>query len=653
MIEDILVLLTLSFVAVALARRAGLSPILGFIVAGALVGPEGLALVRDSHAIRQIGEIGIVFLMFTIGLEFSLSRLVEERFAVVVLGGLQVLLTATAFALAAAWLWPLSVMAAVTVGVALAMSSTAIVSRLLIEGAEVGSRHGRTMICILLFQDLATIVFLMIMPVLATAAGADAWTALGIALAKGVGVFFVLLFVGRLFVRRGFHRVARLQSPEVFMLAVLVVSIGAAYFAQAAGLSLALGGFMAGMVIGETEFRHQVEADIRPFQDVLLGLFFVTIGMLVDLDQLRRIWPAALAATAALILVKGSLVFVVARASGMVTALAARGALTLAHGGEFGLMLVFLGLQLELLDAPTGQLTLVAILLSMLIAPFVIRHSTALAQRLSGLRLAQSQRGLVSGIESAAHDLGGHVILCGYGRVGRQVAAYLDREGVEYIALDTDVHQLQDSTDRLHPVRFGDARQRVVLLAAGLERAQAVVVTFDDVRATLKTLSHVHALRADITAIARAADEHDIDALLDAGATEVIPDTLEISLTLATHVLTLLGVPLAKVTEHNERIRADRYRLLRGVFRRDREPDDGTRVRVLTLRAGDHAVGRRLGDMPAARLGVKVSAIRRHGIRGAAPDPAMRLASEDALVTRGRPDALDRFAAFLTRGSAG
>lgn len=649
MIETVLVLLLTSFLAVTLVQRIGLSPILGFIIAGLLVGPDGFGILGDNESIRQMGEIGIVFLMFTIGLEFSLSRLVSQGFELLVLGGLQVLLSAALFALATYWFWPESALSALTIGMALAMSSTAIVSRLLVEGSEANSSHGRIAICILLFQDLATIAFLTVMPVLDMQQQGDTLRAIAVALVKGALVFLVLLFAGRLAVQRTLRYLARLRSPESSMLAVLAVGIGGAWFAHTMGLSLALGGFMAGLVIGETEFRHQVEADIRPFQDVLLGLFFITIGMLVDLDLLGDIWPQALAATLLLVLAKALLAYGLARSFSLVAPLAAHCALMLANAGEFGLMLVFLAQQLGLIAPGAAQFTLATILLSMLIAPLLIRHSGSLAWGLTGMHQPRAQRGIVDDIESAAHDLSGHVILCGYGRVGHNIAWYLDREGVEFIALDTDLQQLY-SADETAPVRFGDASQRVVLIAAGLLRAQAVVVSFDDVAATLKTLAHVRAVRPDITAIVRAPDERHIDALLDAGATEVIPDMFEISLTLATHVLTLLGVPITSIMQRNERIRADRYRLLRGLFDRPPPPRNGTRVRIVTLREGDHGVGRRLRDLPTAQLGVRVTAIRRHAIRGAAPDPQMRLAVGDALILSGTPVALARFEAELLYG---
>jgi CPA2 family monovalent cation:H+ antiporter-2 len=391
--------------------------------------------------------------------------------------------------------------------------------------------------------------------------------------------FFALLFVGRLIIRPSFRYIASLHSSELFMLAVLVASVGAAKFAQMMGLSLALGGFMAGMVLGETEFRHQVEADIRPFQDVLLGLFFITIGILVDWEILVHIWLTVLAVTAGIVLIKATLVFALTKVMGVTAATAIRTGIILAHGGEFSLMLLFLALQMGMLQGEVGQIMLIAVLLSMVMAPILIRYSTTFSERLSGVSLHRTQQGLVKNIETAARNLSSHVILCGYGRVGRNVAWFLEEENVEYVAVDLELNRLHGTVEGGQRVTYGDATRRHILVAAGIERAQAIVITFDDVRGALKTLSQIHELRPDITAIVRATDEQHLEELLDVGATEVISDTLETSLTMAAHVLTLLGVPVAKVAERSDRMHADRYRLLRGVLHAREQVHDRDRVR--------------------------------------------------------------------------
>lgn len=649
MLNTTLILLTASLLSAALVRALGLSPIVGFLLAGVIIGPHGLSLVPDSPTIHQIAQFGIIFLMFTIGLEFSLSRLLADRFMVLVLGGLQVLFTACVFALLASYA-DITLLSAITVGVALAMSSTAIVSRLLIEDGEVNSIYGRTAICMLLFQDLATIVFLLIMPVITSGSLLSQATSVAEALALGIAVFFILLFVGRLGARPLFRYIALLHSPEIFMLAILVVSVGAAQFAHVMGLSLALGGFMAGMVVGETEFKHQVEADIRPFQDVLLGLFFITVGMLVNLKIFGQIWPSIVIVTTGLILIKAILVFVLIKLTGATAVTAIRTGIALAHAGEFSLVILFLALQMGMLQGESSQIILAAVLLSMAIAPLLIRYSAAMTTGFAGIGLRQTQQTVTKNVEAAARDLSSHVILCGYGRVGQNIAWYLAEEKVEYVAFDIDINRIRPPTERGERVLYGDVSRRPILLAAGLERAQVVVITFDDISTTLRTLNHVHELRPDITTIVRAIDEQHLDELLDAGATEVIPDTLETSLTMAAHVLTMLGVPVAKVAERSDKIRADRYRLLRGVFRGRKRTHRRAQLRVITIPDDAFAVGRTLKELRLNAYGVNVTAVRRHGIRGADPHARMRVQGQDALIMHGSPEDLTRAEQYLIKG---
>ncbi|MDT8405146.1 cation:proton antiporter [Sulfuriflexus sp.] len=649
MLNTTLILLTASLLSAALVRALGLSPIIGFLLAGVIIGPHGLSLVPDLPTIHQIAQFGIIFLMFTIGLEFSLSRLLADRFMVLVLGGLQVLFTASMFALLAGYAG-IPLLAAITVGVALAMSSTAIVSRLLIEDGEVNSIYGRTAICILLFQDLATIVFLLIMPVITSGSLLSQATSVTEALALGVAVFFILLFVGRMGIRPLLRYIARLHSPEIFMLAILVVSVGAAQFAHVMGLSLALGGFMAGMVVGETEFKHQVEADIRPFQDVLLGLFFITVGMLVNLEIFRQIWPAVVVVTTGLILMKAMLVFVLIKTTGAAAVTAIRTGIALGHAGEFSLVILFLALQMGMLQGESSQVILAAVLLSMAIAPLLIRYSAIMTEGFAGVGLRQSQQAVANNVEAAARDLSSHVILCGYGRVGQNIAWYLTEEKVEYVAFDIDINRFRQPAERGERVLYGDASRRPILVAAGLERAQVVVIAFDDFRAALRTLGHVHELRPDIITIVRATDEQHLDELLDAGATEVIPDTLETSLTMAAHVLTMLGVPVAKVAERSDRIRADRYRLLRGVFHGRKRMHRRAQLRVITIPDNAFAVGRTLKELHLSTCGVNVTAIRRHGIRGADPHAQMRIQERDALIMHGSPEDMLRAEQYLIKG---
>ena len=649
MVNSVLVLLIASLILVGIAKRLSLSPIIGFLSVGMLVGPHGLGLIPASEEIQRVADLGIVFLMFTIGLEFSLPRLLADRSTVLKMGGLQVLASAAVFALAA-YLFNQQLITSITIGIALAMSSTAIVSRMLIEHGEVNSRFGRISICILLFQDLATILYLLIMPVMHDGTVLSHVSSMIEQFAKGALVFFILLIVGRRLVRPFFRHIASMHSPELFMLAVLVVGIGAAQMAQLLDLSLALGGFMAGMVLGETEFRHQVESDIRPFQDVLLGLFFITVGMLVDLHSYGHIWPYILMVSASLFVVKTLVVYLLIIITGNPGITGVRSGVVLAHGGEFSLVILFLAIYMGMLHGEAGQVVLSAVLLSMLIAPILFRYNVVIAERLCGVSLRQMQNTIGDNIETAAKGLNSHVIICGYGRVGQNVARLLAEEGIEYLALDLEPYRLRATTDAGERVSYGDSSRRHILVSAGLERAQAIVITFNDMRASLKTLSHVHDLRPDISVIVRAADEHSLEELFNAGATEVVPDTLESSITIAAHVLTLMGVPLAKVAERSAKIRSDRYRLLRVFFHGRERSRHRDRLQVINIPENAHAVGKTLKDLRLSKYAVNVTAVRRHGIRGADPDPGMLVQAHDTLILHGSPEALSRVERYLLSG---
>ncbi|ADE16612.1 sodium/hydrogen exchanger [Nitrosococcus halophilus Nc 4] len=641
LIDNILILLGTALVVVGLIQRARLSPIVGYLLVGVIVGPHALGWVQDLEAVRRLGELGVIFLMFTIGLEFSLPRLLADKTTVLGLGGMQLGLTTLVIG-GAAGFFGLQPAAAFAVGVALAMSSTAIVCRQLVEQTEIHTRLGHTAVGILLFQDLATIVLLLILPVLAEGTPWLRFSDMVAVLTQGAGVFFILLFLGRWGVRPFFRHIASLHSPELFMLAILLVSLGAAWFGQKAGLSLILGGFMAGMVLGETEFRHQVEADIRPFQDVLLGLFFITMGMLVDLKVLVQVWPAAVLLATGLIVVKGGVIAGLAKASHLPASTALRVGIVLAQGGEFSLVILFLALDMGLLGGAVGQVILSAVLLSMTVAPVLIRFNTTLAEYFFAGSLQRIRTGIAQQVAETAKGLESHIILCGYGRVGQNIGRFLAEENFPYIAVDLDPYRVRAATEAGEPVSYGDVTREHILHAAGLERAQAVVITFNDTRSALKALGHIHASRPDISILVRTIDDTHLEELLNAGATEVIPDALEASLTLAAHILLLLGVPIRRVLRRSTEVRADRYSLLRTFFHGRRSPRRRERLQVFRVPKGGYAVGRTLQELALGRHGVTVTAVRRQGIRRANPTPEMRIEAEDALILHGSPEALQR-----------
>ncbi|ARU32567.1 potassium transporter [Sulfuriferula sp. AH1] len=639
----VILLLAAAVVVSALFRAWQLPSMLGFLLVGILMGPHTLNWLPDSPETRHLAEFGVVFLMFSIGLEFSLPKLKAIRTTVFGFGGAQVLsfiLLVILIATSVGLPWT----AGLALGGALAMSSTAIVSKMLAERLALQSEHGRQMIAVLLFQDLAVVPLLILTPTLASG-GAQLWESLMIAGAKAILVLILLLFVGQKLMRPWFSWVAGHKSSELFMLNVLLITLGLAYLTDQAGLSLALGAFLAGMLISETEFRYQVEDDIKPFRDVLLGLFFITIGMLLDLHEVWHHWIWVSITLIALILSKTAIVWSIGRAFGNESPVATRTALGLAQAGEFGFVLLAQAGGLGLIGGTPLQIVLAAMVLSMMLAPIIIQNTDALTRRLCGAEWAGRARDLHDiAIKSMGAD--GHLIVCGYGRSGQSLARLLESEDIAYIALDADPSRVKAASAAGETVVFGDASRREVLMAAGLNRARGMVVTFADLHAAMKILSLVQEIRPDLPVIVRTLDETDLDTLKQAGAAAVVPEVLEGSLMLASHALLLLGVPLSRVLKKLRNVREQRYGLLRGFFRgatdEDAQLNETAQPRLLSVLITEQAAaaGKTIEQTGLAELGVEVLVVRRRNIRGLDPQPDMQILAGDVLVLRGIPENL-------------
>ena len=526
----------------------------------------------------------------------------------------------------------------IVLGGALAMSSTAILAKLLAERFELNSPHGRQIIGTLLFQDLAVVPLLILIPVLA-APPEDLAPTLGYAVVKAVVVLTVLLFVGQRIMRPWFHVVARQKSSELFVLNVLLVTLGVAYMTELAGLSLALGAFVAGVLISETEYRYQVEEDIKPFRDVLLGLFFVTIGMLLDVRVvIENGWVSVLLVS--LVLVKTVLIFGLSRLFGAPSEVALRAGLALGACGEFGFVILAHASGSGLVAQDILQPVLAAMVLSMLIAPFVIERSEAIVRRWSATDwMSRAMQLHTIAVQSMAADQ--HVVICGYGRSGQNLARFLEHEGVPFIALDVDPQRIREAAAAGERVVFGDAARREILLAAGLLRAKVVIVTYADTPSALRIIAHVQEARPGLPVVVRTIDDTDVERLKNAGAAEVVADLMEASLMLGSSTLMLLGVPLNRVLRRIRETREQRYHLFRGFFRgitdEAESADLATQVRLhsVLVTAGAQAVGRRLGDLDLAKSGVEVTAVRRRNVKTAAPAPEMLLEEGDVVVLLG------------------
>ncbi|PLZ03398.1 potassium transporter [Burkholderia sp. WAC0059] len=644
-LEMTLFLLLASVAGVVLFRSLNLPPMLGYLSVGIVVGPHALRIVPDLQGAQNLAEFGIVFLMFSVGLEFSLAKLRAMRQAVFGLGLLQVLGTILVALLVGTVLehWVhLTWQGCVALGGALAMSSTAIVSKMLAERLEIESAHGRNIFGVLLFQDLAVVPLLII---IAAFGGSQASLVveLGFAFLKIVCALGLLLIVGQRFMTRWFNVVARRRSQELFVLNVLLVTLGAAFITDRFGLSLALGAFIAGMLIAETPYRHQVEEDIKPFRDVLLGLFFVTTGMLLDPLVIWRHPLIVLAFLVGPVLLKAVMITALARLFGSAPGVAMRTGLGLAQAGEFGFVLLNLILDQHLVDATLMQAILAAMLLSMLAAPFLIQNADRIVLRFSSTEWMQQSLQMTR-IATESLKQSGHVIICGYGRAGQNLARMVEHEGLSYVALDLDPDRVSAAATAGESVVYGDAARRESLVAAGIHRAASVAITYANTQSALRVLHHVHELEPTLPVIVRTVDDADLERLLAAGATEVIPEIVEGSLMLASHMLVLMGVPMRRVVRRVEEMRNERYSLLRGYFHgTDDVDDDGheqVRLQSVPVDARADAVGRTLAELGLYALGVEVTAIRRHSIRGVEPDPDTVLRENDIVVLRGLPEPL-------------
>lgn len=644
---------------VVTCRSLKLPPMLGYLAAGVLIGPHAMALAQNSEGVRHLGEFGVVFLMFAIGLEFSLPKLLAMRKQVFGLGLMQVLATMAVVTVGGValshWvggIWDMGWQTALALSGVLAMSSTAIVVKLMAERAELESEHGRRVMGILLFQDLAVVPLLILIPALGSASE-QLLPALGWALIKAVVLVGLLLTGGQRFMRWWLTLVARRKSEELFMLNLLLITLGLAWLTELAGLSLALGAFIAGVLVSETEYRHQVGTDIRPFHDVLLGLFFITIGMMLDWHILVDRWALVLALLAVPLLVKAVIILVLARLMGATTGVALRSGLFLAQAGEFGFVLLSLTQENGLVQPALMNPILAAMVLSMLATPFLIMYSNRIVMKLVASDWMQQSLQMTT-IARKTINTSKHVIICGYGRCGQNLARMLEREGIPYMALDLDPDRVRQAAAAGDSVVYGDATRLQALMAAGLVRASAVVVTYIDVPAALKVLANTRSHAPQVPVVVRTQDDAHLDKLQDAGATEVVPEAIEGSLMLASHALALVGVPMRRVLRVVQDQRDARYNMLRGYFHGadDDTPNerDQERMSTVSLPPGAKALGSPLGDLALNAVGVRVVNLRRaNGHQAAAADDAV-LQEGDTLVLSGHPTALALAEDKLLRG---
>jgi monovalent cation:H+ antiporter-2, CPA2 family len=654
-LTQVLILLLATVLVVALARRAGMPAVLGYIAVGMLLGPVAGAL-PDSGMMGSLAEIGVVFLLFTLGLDFSWPRMLAMRREVFGLGLLQLLAVGLVVALAAHWLG-LEPMVAVVVGGAVAMSSTAIVLHQLTDQTELNRTHGRLAFAVLLFQDLAFVPLLALASALLQPDHSSSTAEVAVQVAVGLLALVAVLAIGRWLLRPLFYTIAHSRLRELFTLTVLLVVLASAWLTHAVGLSMALGAFLAGMMLAESEYKHQVDAAARPFRELLVGLFFISVGTLLDWRLLYAEFPRIFALLLAIVTVKALVTVLVARLFVDNTFRAVRTAVVVAGAGEFGLALITLLLRRHTVLPPAlGQPLLVALVLSMIASPLLIRYNRAIARRLLGERGPPNTD--LQREEAFAADLARreHVILCGFGRVGQNIARVLESMGFEFIAIDLDPARIRLARGAGDPVVFGDSADEELLRQVGIDAASAVIVTFANPEVSVGIVRSVRRLRQDVPVLVRTQDDAGLAELTAAGVTEVVPETFEASLMLVSQVLMLLNVPVSKVVRTVTGIRAGRYATLRNLYRHEaaQSVDDThalrEELRTIVLPPQAWGIGRSLREIREDGAEVVFTMIRRNGIAGREPDSSVQLREGDVVTIFGTPEALEHAEAVLLAG---
>ncbi|MBT5641100.1 MAG: potassium transporter [Rhodobiaceae bacterium] len=653
-VELIILLLISSVVFLTLFRYLKLSATIAYFVVGILLGPSAAGFLHDSESVRHFVEFGIVFLMFSIGLEFSLPKLNSMRGILFGLGGAQVLIT-LATSLFISRLFGLDFTMAFVVGSALTMSSTAIVSKLLIERLDLNSRHGKLSIGILLFQDIAVIPILILIPALSSQSIDINTIFISISL-KVILLLSILFWLGKPVMNFWFGLVAKQKSRELFVLNVLMVTMFFAYLTELAGLSYALGAFLAGMLISETRYRYQVESDISSFRDILLGLFFISVGMMLNLNVFFDNFWVILSILFAYTLFKASLIALLTKAFKYEMGVGIRTGVILGQAGEFSFVILALANEQNLIGGEILQIVLSVCLLSMITASFLIPYNGKIARFLSRSYTKNSQKN-IDKIDEVGHNLSDHVILCGYGRSGQFLGRFLKEENISFIAIDMDLNRVNDAASAGEKVMYGDASRRVVLNAAGISTCKAVIITYADDRASSKVLSVIRESYLELPIIVRTTDETSIERLQEEGASEVVPEVLEGSLMLGSHALIMLGIPLGRVVKKIRAFRSERYAMFRGYFKGTTDITDDfsgqeqLELHSIEVRKNPLLLSVKLDSIRFEDFHVQIQYLRRPNmLEDIEPRSDILLSNGDTLVILGLQKDINRFEKYLSTG---
>tara|TARA_R110001592_G_scaffold28381_7_gene104301 strand:- start:7141 stop:9114 length:1974 start_codon:yes stop_codon:yes gene_type:complete len=649
---QILTILSSAVLIVWLFRRLKLPAILAYLVAGMLVGEHGLNLAQDQVDYDDFAELGIVFLLFTLGLEFSLPRLMAMRHLVLAVGSLQVGISLFIFMIAS-MLFGLSFESAFVVGSILALSSTAIVIRQLSETGAMKRKSGQLSVAILLFQDVAVVLILIIIPMLALDKDISMVSALVVAIFKGIVVVTLLLFIGKWLLPKVFNIIASVRTDELFVLTTLLVTLLASALTQWFGLSMALGAFLAGMMLGESEYKYQLEADIRPYRDILLGLFFITVGMKLEVGLLLSSPLNLFALMLSFMLVKIMVIKVLASRAGESSKDAWASGLMLAQMGEFGFVLIALANQVQLLPSEVSSMLLGAGVMSMAITPYMIDHA-----RSWSIFLSQEKSPQTNDLEQLPEnkDLKDHVIICGFGRVGQTVSRFLKQESIDFVAIDIDPLRTRKAREAGENVLFGSSRQTELLKAAHLSQAKLVVIAFGEDKQSVEVIQKVRSLSPDVPILVRTRNDDHLATLHSAGANEVVPESLEGSLMLVSQVLSLTGVPFSRIMRQVQKERKNHYNHLHGFFQgehTDMSPEAIDRIEfahAMLINTDSFGCGKTIESLNLNKRRVHVVALKRGDTETESPDENTVLQAQDTLIVRGKPRRVERAERFVQEG---
>lgn len=570
----ILILLSCAVVIITICKKLNLPPIIGYLLVGMIVGPGGLGWIPTFSKIHFFAELGVLFLMFSLGLKLSVPRILAYKNIIFGLGTFQVLISIL-FVYIAGIFFGLSHIQSFIIGSAFALSSTAVVIKQLSAQKELSTLHGSFSINILIFQDLAAVLLLIIIPAISSKTENYSFATFFFITAKGLGTVVIMFFFGIWILRPLFHFFAKTNVKELFMLVSLLVAMSAAGITYYLQLSMGLGAFLAGLLLGETEFRHQIKLDIRPFKQVFLGLFFIVIGAYLELNLLSSDWPYILITLISLILFKTIITMLLTMLfCEKNRGIAFRTGLILAHGGEFGFVVLTEAIKLDLISAEKQSAIFSGLVASILVAPLLIKYNIKISKKF--FKTEKKEEIYIDKclkLSDQVLDLKDHVILCGFGRVGQILSRFLDQENIPWIALDLDSVRISKASTAGEKSFYGDATNPMTLKEAGLSRARMIAVSFLDEPSALEILTHVRQMRMDIPVFVRTRDDTNLKEFQKAGATEIVPEQLEGGLMLASHLLLTLKIGPRKIMNMMRKVRTNRYEIMRGIYEGLEEQD--------------------------------------------------------------------------------